>query len=86
MAAEERWQGESAKMPVVYKVMLRCPQTGEPVDSGIRTTGRETVTGGLVRDGIVRCSHCGTMHSLGSDCYLDVERITSTDALWRPNR
>ena len=73
-------------MPVVYKVMVRCPQTGKPVDSGIRTTGRETVSSGLSRNGTVRCSHCGTMHSLDSNCYLDVERITSTDALWRPNR
>ena len=73
-------------MPVVYKVMVRCPQTAKSVDSGIRTTGRETVSGGLFRNGTLHCSHCGNMHSLGSNCYLDVERVSSADTLWRPNR
>jgi hypothetical protein len=72
-------------MAVLFKVMIRCPSTGEVFDTGIRTTGREALNNNAYRQGMASCSKCGKFHSLDDDAFMEVEKRTDTETLWRPN-
>ena len=82
---EARMRG-SGEMALAYKVMVRCPETGRRIDSGIRTSGREAINSGLFQSGTISCPHCGHLHSFESNSFLDVDRASSVTGLWRPNR
>jgi hypothetical protein len=73
-------------MALIYRIMVRCPDTGKVIDSGIRTSGRETVNSGLLQAGSLGCPYCHKLHSYESNSYLEVESMDSADGLWRPNR
>ncbi len=73
-------------MAIIYRIMVRCPATGKAIDSQIRTSGRETINGGLLEQGTVSCPHCHQLHSFSGNSYLDFGRITRVNSLWRPNR
>jgi hypothetical protein len=73
-------------MASAYKIMVRCPATGHMVDSGMRTSGREILSSGLFRNGVMSCPHCREVHPLGVNSYLDVDRNVSISGLWRPNK
>jgi len=83
-----RLQDRSLRVAMTqYRIMIRCPATGKKLDSGIRTSGRETVSSGLFQDGgYVACRHCSQLHSMEQNSYLELERTASSAALWRPNR
>jgi len=72
-------------MAVLFRIMVRCPTTGEVFDTGIRTNGREALNNGAYRQGMVGCSKCGKFHSLDDDAFMEVENRTDSDTLWRPN-
>jgi hypothetical protein len=69
-----------------YRIMVRCPVTGKAIDSGIRTSGRDVLSEGLFRTGTVGCPHCGGLHSFADNGYRELERVTGSNDLWRPNR
>lgn len=73
-------------MAMIFRIMVRCPDTGNASDSGIRTSGREAVSSGLLQTGMLGCPYCHKLHSFESNSYLDVESRDSADDLWRPNR
>jgi hypothetical protein len=73
-------------MAQIFRILVCCPDTGKPIDTGIRTSGRETVSGGLLQAGILSCPHCGKIHSFDRNSYLDVLQNAEGDELWRPNR
>lgn len=68
-----------------FRVMIRCPQTGESFDVGIRTTGREVLNTGIYQQGKVSCRLCKNIHSFAGNAFLAVDEIASRDNLWRPN-
>jgi len=72
-------------MAALFKIMMRCPSTGEVFDTGIRTTGREALNNGAYRQGMVSCGKCGRFHSLDDDGFIEVDERTDADVLWRPN-
>ena len=69
-----------------YRVMVRCPATGQMVDSGMRTSGREVLSSGLFQNGVMFCPHCRENHPLGENSFLDADPQASVGGLWRPNR
>ena len=72
-------------MGVLFRIMMRCPTTGETIDTGIRTGGREALNSDAYRQGMVSCGKCGKFHSLDDDAFMEVEKRTDADTLWRPN-
>jgi hypothetical protein len=72
-------------MALVYWIMVRCPDSGKPIDSGIRTTGREAVSSGLFQAATVSCPYCHQIHSFKDNGYLDIQQA-SFPGPWRPNR
>jgi hypothetical protein len=68
-----------------YTLMVRCPETGLTVDTGVKTSGREALNGGVFRKGRQLCPHCGQVHSYDRDAFLTVDRDASSQDLWRPN-
>lgn len=72
-------------MPTIYRVMLRCPLTTNVLDTGIRTSGRESLSGNAYRDGLVNCPFCNRFHSLDEDGFFEVDQNKEGDSLWRPN-
>jgi len=73
-------------MASAYKIMVRCPVTEHLTDSGIRTSGREAVSSGLFRNGVMLCPHCREVHPLGDNSFLDVDRDSSVSGLWQTNK
>ncbi len=73
-------------MALIYRVTLRCPNTGKTIDSGVRTTGREALSSGLYDDGSIVCPHCGQVHTFKGNSYLDVDKVAPAKGLWRPNQ
>jgi hypothetical protein len=72
-------------MAMLFKVMMRCPSTSEVFDTGIHTTGREALNNNAYRQGMMSCRICGKFHSLDEDAFMEVEKKTNADTLWRPN-
>ncbi len=72
-------------MPTVYRIMLRCPLTTNVLDTGIRTSGRESLNGDAYGDGRFSCPFCNQFHSLDEDGFFEVDQNQSGDSLWRPN-
>ena len=73
-------------MAPVYRIMVRCPATGKMIDSGIRTSGRETANNALFNGSTVSCPYCRQLHSLQKNSCLDVVSSSAAKSLWRPNR
>lgn len=71
---------------MTYKLMIRCPVTGKIFDSGIRTSGRETLNSGLMLEGKASCGYCRQIHPFNGNSSLDVEEGANETRLWRPNR
>ncbi len=72
-------------MALTYRIAVKCPVTGRMIDSGIRTSGRETVSSGLFHNGMISCPHCHQIHQFENNSYLDVDRAAPRNGLWRPN-
>ena len=72
-------------MAQAFRIMLRCPVTQETVDTGIRTSGREALTGGLYRDATAHCRHCRQFHPFEGNAFVEVDAAGLPDGLWRPN-
>lgn len=73
-------------MAQLYRIMVRCPETGNVLDSGIETSGREALDSGLYQDGVVNCRHCGGLHSFEGNAFLNPVGPKAREGLWRPNR
>ncbi len=69
----------------IYRVVVRCPVTGKPVETGIVTSGREALSNNIQRMGKVRCRHCGKTHTFEDNASLLPERSPELCELWRPN-
>ena len=72
-------------MSTSYAVLIRCPETGKSSDTGIRTTGRESLNTPVFLDGRAFCSHCGQAHAYEGNAYLSVESSSPGQDGWRPN-
>ncbi len=72
-------------MPQIYRVMVRCPQTKYITDTGIRTSGRESLSSNAYGDGAISCLFCRQLHFLDENGFLELDQSKAGDALWRPN-
>ena len=72
-------------MAQVYKVMIRCPVSHNDIDTGIRTSGRESLSSGIYEGGSVLCPDCHNLHRVLDDGFLDVAHETPDQNVWRPN-
>ena len=72
-------------MASIFKVMLRCPVTGEELDTGMRTSGREALNSSVYQDGRVDCPYCKQFHTFEGNAYLETASVTGAGSLWRPN-
>jgi len=67
-----------------FRILIRCPVTGDVIDTGIRTSGREVLNTDIYREGKVRCQFCGQFHSLQA-AFADVVQDQMLGDSWRPN-
>lgn len=72
-------------MTQVYRVMVQCPYTKNVLDTGIRTSGRESLNSCTYREGTVSCHHCGQLHSIEEEGFLETDSRAAGDDIWRPN-
>jgi len=73
-------------MAQIYKVMVRCPSSHDSIDTGIRTSGRESLSSEIYSAGSVFCPACRSFHRLLDSGYLDVAGEALEQEVWRPNR
>jgi hypothetical protein len=73
-------------MATIYKVMVRCPSSHDSIDTGLRTSGRESMSSEIYAAGSFFCPGCRTFHSLRDAGYLDVTAERLEQDAWRPNR
>jgi hypothetical protein len=73
-------------MSSTYKIVVRCPVTGNWVDSGILTSSNDAVNSGLYQDSVIYCAHCRKLHAFADHSYLSVDPQASLTGSWRPNR
>jgi hypothetical protein len=73
-------------MAKMYKVMVRCPRSHDSIDTGLRTSGRESLSSEIYAAGSFFCPACRTFHSLRDAGYLDVAAEALGQDVWRPNR
>jgi hypothetical protein len=66
--------------------MLRCPETLKISDTGITTSGRESLNGSLYEEGTLKCPFCKKVHHLREEAFLKLESESRRDHLWRPNQ
>ncbi len=69
----------------VYKVMIRCPVSSNEIDTGIRTSGRESLNSDIYQGGRMLCPDCHHFHSFSDESYISVAEETSEEQVWRPN-
>jgi len=67
-----------------FKILIRCPATGQVLDMGMQTSGREVLNSDIYRGGKRYCRFCGQLHPL-EDAFVDVVGGGWEDALWHPN-
>ena len=72
-------------MSLVYRILVRCPATGQVLDTGIATSGREALNSSLFEEGKTACAHCRQPHSLKEHGFYSVQVDTAAQSLWRPN-
>jgi len=72
-------------MAVLFKVMIRCPVSSNEIDTGIRTSGRESLSSDIYEEGGVLCPACHRFHRLCDDGFLDVAQEALEQDVWRPN-
>jgi hypothetical protein len=82
------WRGENRSggkpMGNMYKVMIRCPVSSHEVDTGIRTTGRESLSSDISEGGVL-CPDCQRFHKLSDEGFFSVAEETLPKQAWRPN-
>jgi hypothetical protein len=71
-------------MAQIYRVLLRCPITLRVIDTGIRTSGRESLSSGAYEGG-ARCPECRQSHPLLPNAFFDLDPERLPHNLWRPN-
>ncbi len=69
----------------VLRVKIRCPETQQVFDTGIRTSGREALSNNAYQEGLINCRFCNQFHSLDEDAFFEVEQTQQANGLWRPN-
>jgi hypothetical protein len=72
-------------MADMYKVMIRCPVSSTEIDTGIRTSGRESLSSDIYEGGGVLCPDCHRFHRLSDEGFLGVAEETLGQQVWRPN-
>lgn len=72
-------------MAQVFRIMVCCPVTKQGLDTGIRTSGREVLSSDIYQRGMVDCPHCDQFHPFDGNAFLEIERCSAFDSLWRPN-
>ncbi len=72
-------------MAQVYTIMARCPVSQRSIDTGIRTTGRESLSSDLYEGGGVLCPDCHRCHRLSDEGYISIAEETLGQEVWRPN-
>jgi|MudIll2142460700_1097286.scaffolds.fasta_scaffold84827_3 hypothetical protein len=72
-------------MARVYKITVRCPISHSNIDTGIRTTGRESLSSDIYEGGGVFCPDCHRFHGLRDEGFLSVAEETPGEQAWRPN-
>jgi hypothetical protein len=68
-----------------YRVLVRCPRTGKPLQTGVETYGREALNTPVFQYAQAYCLDCAAFHPYDGNAYLDVVDDHSTQDLWRPN-
>lgn len=69
----------------VFRVMVRCPETGRILGTGIVTSGREMLNSRMFEDKPVDCPHCGRRHNMQENTFLQPLPVFLKATLWRPN-
>jgi hypothetical protein len=82
---DERGAGRTASMAQVFKIIVRCPISHSNIDTGIRTTGRESLSSDIYEGGGMLCPDCHRFHSLRDEGFLSVADETLRQPVWRPN-
>ncbi|NWG12078.1 MAG: hypothetical protein HXY20_00920 [Acidobacteria bacterium] len=72
-------------MAQIFKVLVRCPYKHKVLDTGIRTSGRESLSTGIYDGGRIRCPECRQFHSVLEHGFFELEREELAHDLWRPN-
>jgi hypothetical protein len=60
--------------------------TGRLLESGMRTSGRETLNSGLLRESRIYCRHCHALHGYDQHAYFNRHGADAGTGLWRPNK
>jgi len=70
----------------MFKIMITCPVTKKPIETGVKTASREALNSNLFQEHLVICPECYQTHSWRKgDAFLEVDQDRSRTELWRPN-
>jgi len=73
-------------MALVFKIMISCPVTEQPLETGAQTTSRTALDSQLYQSGVVHCPHCKQLHTWQKEnAFLKISDERARDELWRPN-
>ena len=73
-------------MSPVFKVMIQCPDTRRPLETGVRTSSREALLSSLYENQVAACPHCHQFHTWQQkDIVLELMDEADHGTLWRPN-
>ena len=73
-------------MALVFKIMISCPVTEQPLETGAQTTSRTALDSQLYQSGVVLCPHCKQLHTWQKEnAFLKISDERARDELWRPN-
>ncbi len=72
-------------MAHVFKLLVCCPKTLKALDTGIRTSGRESLSSSVYDGGRIRCTECHQFHSVLEHGFFALDRERLVHPLWRPN-
>ncbi len=76
---------EEATVAQIFRVMVWCPKTLKTLDTGIRTSGRESLSSSVYDGGRIRCAECGQFHSVLEHGFFALACERLSHELWRPN-
>ena len=68
-----------------FRIMVRCPATGQVQETGLAVSSREALSNDIFREGMVGCRFCGRFHSLVKEVFFEAGEASFADDLWRPN-
>jgi hypothetical protein len=72
-------------MSQIFRIMVRCPTTGNLLDTGITTSGRESLNNDLFEEGKVSCRYCRQSHDFQQHAFLSAQQDSFPNGPWRPN-